>query len=117
MSIQETTDDATGISSKSVVDWRSQSKSSDLKPRITLRDEKGNVIKKADELIKIYPYEKDLHNIQGASNAALSKFDKAIICYENILKIDPNSAKAYFNIAVMYDKLSLPKNALYDNRK
>ena len=42
VSIQETTDDATGISSKSVVDWRSQSKSSDLKPRITLRDEKGN---------------------------------------------------------------------------
>ena len=31
-----------------------------------------NVIKKADELIKIYPYENDLHNIQGASNAALS---------------------------------------------
>ncbi len=49
VSIQETTDDATGISSKSVVDWRSQSKSSDLKPRITLRDEKGNVIKKADD--------------------------------------------------------------------
>ena len=49
VSIQETTDDATGISSKSVVDWRSQSKSSELKPRITLRDEKGNVIKKADD--------------------------------------------------------------------
>ena len=49
ISIQETTDDATGISSKSVVDWRSQSKSTDLKPRITLRDEKGNVIKKADD--------------------------------------------------------------------
>ena len=49
VSIQETIDDATGISSKSVVDWRSQSKSTDLKPRITLRDEKGNVIKKADD--------------------------------------------------------------------
>jgi len=49
VSLQETTDDATGISSKSVVDWRSQSKNSDLKPRITLRDEKGNVIKKADD--------------------------------------------------------------------
>ena len=49
VSIQETTDDATGISSKSVIDWRSQSKSTDLKPRITLRDEKGNVIKKADD--------------------------------------------------------------------
>ena len=49
VSIQETTDDATGISSKSVIDWRAQSKNTDLKPRITLRDEKGNVIKKADD--------------------------------------------------------------------
>jgi len=49
VTLQETTDDTTGISSKSVVDWRSQSKNSDLKPRITLRDDKGNVIKKADD--------------------------------------------------------------------
>ena len=49
VSLQETTDDATGISSKSVLDWRSQSNATDLKPRITLRDEKGNVIKKADD--------------------------------------------------------------------
>ncbi len=49
ITLQETTDDATGISSKSVIDWRSQSKNTDLKPRITLRDEKGNVIKKADD--------------------------------------------------------------------
>ena len=49
ISLAETTDDATGISSKSVIDWRSQSKNTDLKPRITLRDEKGNVIKKADD--------------------------------------------------------------------
>merc|ERR1712167_226720 len=39
----------TGISSKSVIDWRSQSKNTDLKPRITLRDSKGKVIKKADD--------------------------------------------------------------------
>ncbi len=49
VSLQEITDDATGISSKSVIDWRSQSKNTDLKPRITLRDDKGNVIKKADD--------------------------------------------------------------------
>ena len=49
LSIQETLDDATGISTKAVVDWKTQSKSTDLKPRITLRDEKGNVIKKADD--------------------------------------------------------------------
>ena len=49
VSIAETVDDATGISIKTVVDWKTQSKNSDLKPRITLRDEKGNVIKKADD--------------------------------------------------------------------
>ena len=49
VSLAETTDDATGISSKSVLDWRSQSKNTELKPRITLRDEKGNVVKKADD--------------------------------------------------------------------
>jgi len=48
VSIAETIDDATGITSKSVLDWRSQSKNTELKPRITLRDEKGNVVKKAD---------------------------------------------------------------------
>jgi len=49
ISLAETVDDATGISSKSVLDWRSQSKNTELKPRITLWDEKGNVIKKADD--------------------------------------------------------------------
>tara|TARA_B100000686_G_scaffold231608_1_gene239195 strand:+ start:12 stop:3956 length:3945 start_codon:yes stop_codon:yes gene_type:complete len=49
VSLAETVDDATAITSKSVLDWRSQSKNSELKPRITLRDEKGNVIKKADD--------------------------------------------------------------------
>ena len=90
------------------------SKSNELNDLIQKYNNKEfkNVIKKVDELIKIYPYESDLHNIQGASNAALSRFDKAIICYEKILKINPNSARAYFNIAVMYDKIKSPKNAI-----
>ncbi len=49
VSLAETIDDATGISTKAVVDWKTQSKNTDLKPRITLRDGKGNVIKKADD--------------------------------------------------------------------
>ena len=48
VSLAETLDDATGISAKSVLDWRSQAKNSDLKPRITLRNDEGEVIKKAD---------------------------------------------------------------------
>ena len=49
VSLAETVDDTTGISSKSVLDWRSLSKNTELKPRITLRDDKGNVITKADD--------------------------------------------------------------------
>ncbi|MDC3232728.1 DNA-directed RNA polymerase subunit beta' [Pelagibacteraceae bacterium] len=47
-SLTETLDDATGLSSKSVTDWKSLTKNSDLKPRITLRNDKGEIIKKAD---------------------------------------------------------------------
>ncbi len=45
VSITEDTDEATGISAKKVIDWRSQPKGGDLKPRIALFDKKGKTIK------------------------------------------------------------------------
>jgi len=45
VSIREVTDDTTGIASKVVVDWRQQPRGADLKPRITLRNEQGEVVK------------------------------------------------------------------------
>jgi DNA-directed RNA polymerase subunit beta' len=50
LSVRETVDDATGISSKVVVDWRQQPRGSDLRPRITLRDENGEVLTLANGL-------------------------------------------------------------------
>ncbi len=44
VSLTERMDEATGIASKVVVDWKQQPKGSDLKPRITLRDDNGEVI-------------------------------------------------------------------------
>ena len=44
VSVVDDVDEATGISSKKVIDWRSQPKGGDLKPRISLLDKKGNVI-------------------------------------------------------------------------
>ncbi|MBW7837874.1 MAG: DNA-directed RNA polymerase subunit beta' [Sphingomonadales bacterium] len=44
VSMSETVDETTGIASKRVIDWRSQPKGSDLRPRITLRDEKGQIV-------------------------------------------------------------------------
>ncbi|QEX21878.1 DNA-directed RNA polymerase subunit beta' [Hypericibacter adhaerens] len=44
VSMREVLDETTGISSRVVVDWKQQPRGNELKPRITLRDEKGEVI-------------------------------------------------------------------------
>ncbi len=44
LSMREVVDEATGISSKVVIDWKQQPRGSELRPRITLRDEEGEVM-------------------------------------------------------------------------
>ena len=44
IAMREILDEATGISNQVIIDWRQQPKGDDLKPRITLRDEKGQVL-------------------------------------------------------------------------
>ncbi len=50
ISMREVTDEATGIASRVVVDWKQQPRGNDLKPRITLRDEDGEVVQLANGL-------------------------------------------------------------------
>ncbi|MEQ8195256.1 MAG: DNA-directed RNA polymerase subunit beta', partial [Rhodospirillales bacterium] len=50
VSFTEKLDEATGISSRVVIDWKQQPKSAELKPRITLRDKKGEVVTLANGL-------------------------------------------------------------------
>lgn len=44
VSMREVLDETTGISSRVVIDWRQQPKGDQLKPRITLRDDKEEVV-------------------------------------------------------------------------
>ena len=44
VSVREILDEATGISNKVVVDWKQQPRGAELRPRITLRDDKGDVV-------------------------------------------------------------------------
>jgi DNA-directed RNA polymerase subunit beta' len=44
VSVREVMDEATGISSKVVIDWKQQTRGNDLKPRIALRDENGEAL-------------------------------------------------------------------------
>ncbi len=48
--MRQRVDEATGISSKVVTDWRQQPKGTDLKPRVTLRDADGKLILLANGL-------------------------------------------------------------------
>ncbi len=44
VSVREITDDATGIASREVVDWKQAAGGANLRPRVTLRDEAGEVL-------------------------------------------------------------------------
>jgi DNA-directed RNA polymerase subunit beta' len=50
VSVREILDEQTGITNRVVVDWKQQPRGADLRPRITLRDEKGEVVKLANGL-------------------------------------------------------------------
>ncbi|AJY48387.1 DNA-directed RNA polymerase subunit beta' [Martelella endophytica] len=45
LSVTETTDEATGFTKRSVIDWRSTPRGSDLKPAIVIKDADGEVMK------------------------------------------------------------------------
>lgn len=50
VSLREVMDEATGISNKIVIDWKQQSRGSELRPRVTLLDDKGELIYLANGL-------------------------------------------------------------------
>ena len=45
VAVREVMDDATGLTSKVVIDWKQQPKGAELRPRITLRDKSDKVVK------------------------------------------------------------------------
>lgn len=50
VSLREVLDESTGISSKVITDWRQQARGAELKPRVALRDKKGEIITLASGL-------------------------------------------------------------------
>jgi tetratricopeptide (TPR) repeat protein len=59
------------------------------------------VLSKAKPLTGLFPKAVTLHNLQGASNAALHRYDAAIDSYRQAIKIKPDYADAYSNMGVI----------------
>jgi len=55
----------------------------------------------SNELLEKFPNSIVLCNITGAANAGLMKFDAAIESYKKALKINPDYADAYYNMAIV----------------
>jgi DNA-directed RNA polymerase subunit beta' len=69
ISMRELLDETTGITNRVVIDWKQQPKGSDLRPRVTLRDDKGEVVTLANGLEARYflPVEAILSVDDGAT--------------------------------------------------
>ena len=58
------------------------------------------LLAKIKQLIGLFSKDIDLYNIQGATNAALGKYDAAIENYKQAIKIRPDYADAYYNMGI-----------------
>ena len=68
-------------------------------------------------LLDDYPKSFFLHNIIGASNAALKQFDAAIDSYKMAIKIKPNYAEAYYNMAIAQKEIGALEAAVESYKK
>jgi len=71
VSMREMLDEITGISNRVVIDWKQQPRGSELKPRVTLRDDRGEVVTLANGLEARYFMSVDA--ILSVDNGALVK--------------------------------------------
>jgi DNA-directed RNA polymerase subunit beta' len=55
VSVREIADEASGVTSRVVIDWRTQPRGGQLRPRITLKDAKGNVAQVRKGVDAAYP--------------------------------------------------------------
>ena len=63
-----------------------------------------DVICKVQPLISLFPNALVLFNLQGASNVCLQRYDAAIKSYQVVLRINPDFAEGYYNIANAFQR-------------
>ncbi len=73
-----------------------------------------DVVKKISELRIEYPNSIFLLNVLGVTYNELNKYDEAIKCFNDLLKINKNFADAYFNLGIIYKKIKEEKKSIFN---
>lgn len=59
----------------------------------------NGVLQRLEKFMGDFPKSALLHNLAGASHAALKNYKRAINCYQDSLKVDPKNAETHYNMA------------------
>lgn len=69
------------------------------------------LINKITDLLKRYPKSVFLLNLLGSTYNELNEFEKAINCFNEIIKLNKNFADAYYNLGIIYKKINKLEDA------
>jgi len=85
-----------------------------LNPVVTLFNsgKVNHALEHSIELLETFPNSALLHNFCGAANAALGRFEIAIIGYKNAISIKPDFTDAFFNMGVAQKELGQLSKAI-----
>ena len=61
-----------------------------------------DVLDKSEQMVLKYSYSLFLYNLRGSANALLKRFDKAVECYKNAIRVNPNYAAIYNNLGNVF---------------
>ncbi len=62
------------------------------------------VLSKLDLLLEVFPDASAVYNLQGASSAALGRYDGAVDSFKRALSLTPDDTSIYFNIGNLQKK-------------
>lgn len=71
----------------------------------------------AKQLLRNYPQALILHSVLGSSCAAQRKFDEAVISFQRVVDLNPNSAETHSNLGLVLLEQGRPQEAIASFRK
>ncbi len=73
---------------------------------------KNKTIRENQERIANHPDDAEAHFLLGVEYDRRGKHEKAVSAFKEVLRINPKSAEAYFNLALLYGQMNEGREAI-----